>query len=82
MHRSWAALLVCATVWLVSCVDDNPVVPDQTYDAAEELAKETFNNDAWLDRTVKPCANSSDSSSSAMPLSGTYIALTRICLTG
>lgn len=54
MQRSWAALLVCATVWLVSCVDDNPVVPDQTYNAAEELAKETFNNDAWLDRTVKP----------------------------
>ena len=51
MQRSWAALLVCATVWLVSCVDDNPVVPDQTYNAAEELAKETFNNDAWLDRT-------------------------------
>ena len=54
MQRSWAALLVCATVWLVSCVDDNPVVPDQTYNAAEELAKKTFNNDAWLDRTVKP----------------------------
>ena len=52
MQRSWAALLVCATVWLVSCVDDNPVVPDQTYNASEELAKETFNNDAWLDRTV------------------------------
>ena len=27
MRRSWAALLVCATVWLVSCVDDNPVAP-------------------------------------------------------
>ena len=54
MQRSWAALLVCATVWLVSCADDNPVVPDQTYDAAEELAKETYVHDAWLDRTVKP----------------------------
>jgi hypothetical protein len=42
-----AALLVCATVWFVSCDDDDiPVVPDQTYDAAEELAKETFDHDA------------------------------------
>ena len=35
MQRSWAALLVCATVWLVSCVDDNSVVPDQTYNTAD-----------------------------------------------
>ena len=28
MQRSWAALLVCATVWLVACSnDDNPVAP-------------------------------------------------------
>jgi len=50
-----AAMLICATLWFVSCsTDDNPVVPDQTYDAAGELAKETFNQDAWIDRTVKP----------------------------
>jgi len=41
MQRSWAALLVCATVWLVSCVDDNPVVPDQTYNADFELTGTT-----------------------------------------
>ena len=55
MQRSWAALFVCATVWFISCADDDtPVVPDQAYDAAEELARETFYNDAWIDRTVKP----------------------------
>ena len=45
-----------AMTTLTSCTDvvDNPVTPEQPYDAAGELAQETFLNDAWLDRTVKP----------------------------
>ena len=43
-----AALLVCAMVWFVSCsTDESPVASDQAYDAAEELARETFYNDAY-----------------------------------
>ena len=52
-----ATMTFCgAIIMLTSCTDvvDNPVVPDQTYDAAEELSKETFDHDAWIDRTVKP----------------------------
>ena len=47
-----ATLLFSGVSMMTSCTDevDNPV----TYDAAEELAKETFDNDAWIDRTVKP----------------------------
>lgn len=47
-----ATLLFSGVSVMTSCTDevDNPV----TYDAAEELAKETFDNDAWIDRTVKP----------------------------
>jgi len=50
-----AANLICGLSVLTACsTNDLPVVPDQTYDAAEELAKETFDHDAWIDRTVKP----------------------------
>lgn len=47
-----ATLLFSGVSVMTSCTDevDNPV----TYDAADELAKETFDNDAWIDRTVKP----------------------------
>ena len=50
-----AATLICGLSVFTACsTNDLPVVPDQTYDAAEELATETFDHDAWLDRTVKP----------------------------
>ena len=44
---------------LTACTDaagivDNPVNPEPPYDPAGELAKETFNNDKDMDRTVKP----------------------------
>lgn len=43
-----AALLVCAMVWFVSCsTNESPVASDQAYDAAEELARETFYNDTY-----------------------------------
>lgn len=47
-----ATLLFSGVSVMTSCTDevDNPV----TYDATDELAKETFDNDAWIDRTVKP----------------------------
>ena len=47
-------LISGASVFTACSTNDLPVVPDQSYDAAEELAKETFDNDAWIDRTVKP----------------------------
>jgi hypothetical protein len=55
MTWAMAAALICGLSVLTACsTNDLPVVPDQTYDAAEELAKETFDHDAWIDRTVKP----------------------------
>lgn len=55
-----ATLTICgAMMMLTSCTDaigtvDNPVKPEPPYDPAEELAKETFDHDAWIDRSVKP----------------------------
>ena len=55
-----ATLTICgAMMMLTSCTDaigtaDNPVNPEPPYDPAEELAKETFDHDAWIDRSVKP----------------------------
>lgn len=52
-----ATLFFCgATMTLTSCIDvvDNPVNPEQAYDAADELAKETFIHEQYMDRTVKP----------------------------
>ena len=54
-----ATLTLCGALFmLTACTDaigteDNPVKPEHP-SAAEELAKETFNNEAWMDRTVKP----------------------------
>ena len=45
-----AAILICGASVFTSCSkDDDAVVvtPDQAYDAAEELARETFYNDAY-----------------------------------
>ena len=61
--KNWvlaATLTFCGAMMLTSCVSDaigtadNPVNPDPPYDPAEELAKETFDHDAWIDRSVKP----------------------------
>ncbi len=55
-----ATLTVCgAMMMLTSCTDaigsmDNPVNPEQTVDPADELAKETFINEPWMDRSVRP----------------------------
>ena len=55
-----ATRTICgAMMLLTSCTDaigtvDNPVKPEPPYDPAEELAKETFDHDAWIDRSVKP----------------------------
>ncbi len=49
-----AATVVCSiTILLTSCVDkvDSPVVP---VNSKEELAKETFIHESWMDRTTKP----------------------------
>ncbi len=41
------------TMTLTSCVDnvDNPVIP---VNPKEEIAKETFLHEDWMDRSVKP----------------------------
>ena len=41
---------------LTSCIDviDNPANPEQPYDAADEVAKETFIHEQYMDRSVKP----------------------------
>ena len=55
-----ATLTVCgAMMMLTSCTDaigtaDNPVNPNPPYDPADELAKETFLHEEWMDRSVKP----------------------------
>ena len=55
-----ATLTICgAMMLLTSCTDaigtaDNPVNPNPPYDPAGELATETFDHDAWIDRSVKP----------------------------
>jgi len=52
-----ATLYFCGTtMMLTSCIDvvDNPVNPEPPYDAADELAKETFIHEQYMDRTVKP----------------------------
>ena len=55
-----ATLTVCgAMMMLTSCTDaigsmDNPVNPEQPVDPADELAKETFINEPWMDRSVRP----------------------------
>ena len=53
-----AATLFCGSMMMMTaCTDavvDNPVNPDPPYDPAGELAKETFNNDKDMDRSVKP----------------------------
>ena len=52
-----ATLFFCgAMMMLTSCIDviDNPVNPRQPYDAADEVAKETFIHEQYMDRTVKP----------------------------
>jgi hypothetical protein len=50
-----ATVMICgASVFTACSTNDLPVVPDQTYDAAEELATETFDHDDWIDRSVKP----------------------------
>ena len=50
-----ATVTICgASVFTACSTNDLPVVPDQSYDAVAELAKETFDHDAWIDRTVKP----------------------------
>ena len=59
-YRMQAAILTfCgAMMMLTACTDtigtaDNPVKPEQP-GAVEELAKETFIHEAWMDRTTKP----------------------------
>ena len=49
-------LLGGATIVLTSCSNsvDNPVNSEQAYDAADELAKETFIYEQYMDRSVKP----------------------------
>lgn len=49
-------LLGGATMVLTSCSNsvDNPVNSEQAYDAADELAKETFIYEQYMDRSVKP----------------------------
>ena len=55
-----AILTVCgAMMMLTSCTDaigsmDNPVNPEQPVNPADELAKETFYHEEWMDRSVKP----------------------------
>ena len=55
-----ATLTFCgAMMMLTSCTDaigtaDNPVNPNPPYDPADELAKETFLHEEWMDRSVKP----------------------------
>ena len=59
-QKQWilaATLFFCgATIMLTSCTDvaDNPVNPKQAYDAADEVANETFIHEQYMDRTVKP----------------------------
>ena len=48
-----------AMMMLTSCTDaigsmDNPVNPEQPVNPADELAKETFIHEDWMDRSVKP----------------------------
>ena len=56
-----ATLTFCgAMMMLTSCTDaigsmDNPVNPEQPISPADELAKETFMHEDWMDRSVKPC---------------------------
>lgn len=60
--KNWglaATLTICGAMMLTSCTDaigsmDNPVNPDPPYDPADELAKETFMHEDWMDRSVKP----------------------------
>ena len=60
--KNWvltATLTFCGAMMLTSCTDaigtaDNPVNPNPPYDPAGELAKETFINEPWMDRSVKP----------------------------
>lgn len=60
--KNWvlaATLNVCGAMMLTSCTDvigqaDNPVQPVDPVDPAAELAQETFVNESWMDRTVKP----------------------------
>ena len=60
--KNWvlaATLTVCGAMMLTSCTDvigqaDNPVQPVDPVDPAAELAQETFVNEPWMDRTVKP----------------------------
>ena len=56
-----ATLTFCgAMMMLTSCTNDaigsmdNPVNPNPPYDPADELAKETFFNEPWMDRSVRP----------------------------
>ena len=55
-----ATLTFCgAMMMLTSCTDaigsmDNPVNPEQPVNPADELAKETFMHEDWMDRSVKP----------------------------
>ena len=55
-----ATLTFCgAMMMLTSCTDtigsmDNPVNPEQPVDPADEVAKETFMHEDWMDRSVKP----------------------------
>jgi len=55
-----ATLTFCgAMMMLTSCTDaigsmDNPVNPEQPVNPADELAKETFFHEDWMDRSVKP----------------------------
>ena len=55
-----ATLTFCgAMMILTSCTDaigsmDNPVNPEQPVNPADELAKETFIHEDWMDRTVRP----------------------------
>ena len=55
-----ATLTVCgAMMMLTSCTDtigtaDNPVNPEQPVNPTDELAKETFMHEDWMDRSVKP----------------------------
>ena len=55
-----ATLTFCgAMMMLTSCTDaigsmDNPVNPEQPVNPADELSKETFFHEDWMDRSVKP----------------------------
>ena len=49
-----AILTVCGAMMLTSCAMDNPVTPEQPVNSAEEVAKETFMHEDWMDRSVKP----------------------------